>query len=84
MATVRKLSVSVSDDLAAMMSNAVAGGDYNSTSEVVREALRDWKLKQARTVILKEKIQSGFDDLEAGRFTEYGGAGELFDDIMKN
>lgn len=46
MATVRKLSVSVSDDLAAMMSDAVAGGNYNSTSEVVREALRDWQYKQ--------------------------------------
>jgi len=32
--------------------SAIKGGDYASTSEVVREALRDWKTK--RTLQLQE------------------------------
>ena len=39
-------------DMAAVVKSAVKGGDYASTSEVVREALRDWKTK--RTLQLQE------------------------------
>ena len=46
MPTVRKLSISLPEDLTTMMSDAVKAGGYSSTSEVVREALRDWQYKQ--------------------------------------
>lgn len=43
MAQVEKVSIAVTPEMAAMLRRAVASGDYASSSEVVREALRDWK-----------------------------------------
>jgi antitoxin ParD1/3/4 len=34
--------------MAAMMRQAVESGEYASASEVVREALRDWKFRRAQ------------------------------------
>ena len=78
MPNVRKLSVSLPEDLTAMMSDVVNAGGYSSTSEVVREALRDWQVKMARVQALQKKIQTGFDDLAAGRVTEVTSADELY------
>ena len=47
MANVEKVSVALTADMATMMKDAVASGEYASSSEVVREALRDWKTKRA-------------------------------------
>ncbi|WP_332686399.1 type II toxin-antitoxin system ParD family antitoxin [Bosea sp. (in: a-proteobacteria)] len=47
MAQVEKVSVAVTAEMAAMMRRAVASGEYASSSEVVREALRDWKERRA-------------------------------------
>lgn len=46
MSNVEKVSISLSPDLATAVRNAVEGGEYGSASEVVREALREWKLRQ--------------------------------------
>jgi antitoxin ParD1/3/4 len=43
MAQVEKVSIAVTPEMAAMLRRAVASGEYASSSEVVREALRDWK-----------------------------------------
>lgn len=42
MSRVEKLSVALTPKLAQDVRDAVASGQYASTSEVVREALRDW------------------------------------------
>jgi len=34
-------------DMAALIKNAAAGGGYASSSEVIREAMPDWKVKRA-------------------------------------
>jgi len=47
MANVEKVSIALTADMATMVKEAVASGDYASSSEVVREALRDWKTKRA-------------------------------------
>ena len=47
MANVEKISVALTPDLATIVRQAVESGDYASASEVVRDALRDWKLKRA-------------------------------------
>lgn len=47
MAEIERLTVTLPADMAAIVKGAVAGGDYASASEVVREALRDWKMKRA-------------------------------------
>ena len=46
MANVERVTVTVSADLAATMRHTVEGGEYASTSEIVREALREWKHKR--------------------------------------
>ncbi|MGI4959575.1 MAG: ribbon-helix-helix domain-containing protein [Janthinobacterium lividum] len=39
--------MSLPAEMAAMVRGAVDDGDYASSSEVIRDALRDWKLKQS-------------------------------------
>ena len=48
MANVEKVSVALTAEMAAMMRQAVESGEYASASEVVREALRDWKARRAQ------------------------------------
>jgi antitoxin ParD1/3/4 len=48
MAGVAKVSVALTQELHDLVQDAVATGDYASTSEVVREALRDWKDRRQR------------------------------------
>jgi len=47
MANVEKVSVALTADMASMVKQAVESGEYASSSEVVREALHDWKTKRA-------------------------------------
>lgn len=47
MATIEKISIALSSDMLSMVRGAVATGDYASTSEVIREALREWKARRA-------------------------------------
>jgi antitoxin ParD1/3/4 len=46
MATVEKLSVALTPEMAAMVKDAVRRGEYASASEVFRDALRYWKAHQ--------------------------------------
>ncbi|MDQ6434739.1 type II toxin-antitoxin system ParD family antitoxin [Mesorhizobium sp. LHD-90] len=46
MSNVEKISVAVTPEMAAMMRQAVESGEYASASEVMREALRDWKQRR--------------------------------------
>lgn len=47
MANVEKVSIALPTDMLAMVRQAVDGGQYASSSEVVREALREWKARRA-------------------------------------
>ena len=48
MTGVAKMSVALTPELHELVQEAVATGDYASTSEVMREALRDWKERRER------------------------------------
>lgn len=41
------MTIPLPSEMAAIVKAAVEGGDYASSSAVVREALRDWKIKRA-------------------------------------
>jgi antitoxin ParD1/3/4 len=41
-----KITVALPKDTLCAVRDAVGSGDYASTSEVIRDALRDWKLKR--------------------------------------
>ena len=47
MPSIEKVSIALPSDMLAMVKQAVEGGDYASSSEVVREALREWKARRA-------------------------------------
>src|SRR5277367_6254584 len=47
MANVEKISIALPADMATLVRNAVETGDYASSSEVIREALREWKARRA-------------------------------------
>lgn len=72
MSTVRKVSIALPDEMVELVHRAVDSGSYASTSEVVREALRDWKEKQERKAIalkeLKRLVREGIDS-GPGRFS---------------
>jgi antitoxin ParD1/3/4 len=46
MGKVEKISIALPNDMIADLKAAVDRGEYATTSEVVREALRDWRLKR--------------------------------------
>ena len=70
--------ITLPSDTAAVVRGAVAGGDYASTSEVVREALRDWKMKRAlqlqELAALRSDIDKGLADLAEGRVKDFDAA----------
>jgi putative addiction module antidote protein, CC2985 family len=70
MSTVEKISIALTPDLASLVRNAVDKGYYASTSEVIREALRDWKNKQTlneqKTQELRALWQEGINSGSAG------------------
>jgi len=65
MANVEKISVALTPDMVAKSRAAVEDGDYGSVSEVVREALRDWRLRRKietlETEELRRLVQEGID-----------------------
>ncbi len=47
MSTVEKISIALPPEMVAVVRHAVDTGEYASTSEVVRDALRDWTQKRS-------------------------------------
>jgi Predicted transcriptional regulators containing the CopG/Arc/MetJ DNA-binding domain and a metal-binding domain len=47
MASIEKISIALPQEMVEQVREAVDAGEYASTSEVVREALRDWNQKRA-------------------------------------
>lgn len=57
MAKVEKLSIALTPEMVAEMRAAVDGGDYGSVSEVVRDALRDWRLRRKIEALETEELR---------------------------
>jgi antitoxin ParD1/3/4 len=78
MAGIERLTITLPTDMAALVKSAVEDGDYASTSEVIRAALRDWKMKRAlqlqELVALKVDIDKGLADVAAGRVKDFDAA----------
>ena len=68
MSTVEKLSIALTPEMAEAVRSAVNAGDYASTSEVIREALRDWRRKrelQAQQIAeVRQQWRAGSDSGE--------------------
>jgi antitoxin ParD1/3/4 len=78
MAEIERLTITLPTDMAVAVRGAVEDGDYASTSEVVRAALRDWKMKRAlqlqELAALKTDIDKGLADVAAGRVKDFDAA----------
>jgi len=65
MGVVRKISIALTEELAADVDAAVESGAYASSSEVIRDALRHWKRERetesAKLAELRRLVQEGLD-----------------------
>jgi antitoxin ParD1/3/4 len=65
MANVEKISVALTPEMAADMRKAVESGEYASSSEVVRDAMREWRTRRKQRdgaiAELRQLIQDGID-----------------------
>jgi len=75
MAGIERMTVTLPAEMATLVKGAVDGGDYASSSEVIREALRDWKLKRElrihKIAELKAEIDQGLVDVAKGRVAKF-------------
>ena len=75
MSAIERITITMPAEMAAVVKDAVEDGDYASTSEVMREALRDWKAKRALKLYeleaLKAEIDKGVADVSAGRVRDF-------------
>ncbi|MBP1807716.1 type II toxin-antitoxin system ParD family antitoxin [Rubellimicrobium aerolatum] len=62
---VERMTITMPSELAEVLRQTVAGGEYASTSEVVREALRDWArardAERRDLEALRAAIKAGLD-----------------------
>ena len=72
---VERLTITLTTELAHEVKESVVSGAYASSSEVIREALRDWRHKrriQAQQIAkLRSDVMVGIADVEAGRVREF-------------
>ncbi|MDR5728846.1 MAG: ribbon-helix-helix protein, CopG family [Terriglobia bacterium] len=75
MAAIERLTITLPAEMAGLVKGVVDEGDYASTSEVIREALRDWKLKRelrlGQLAELKADIARGLTDVAEGRLAVF-------------
>jgi antitoxin ParD1/3/4 len=75
MASIERLTITLPSEMAGLVKGAVDEGDYASSSEVIREALRDWKLKRelrlGQLAELKADIDRGLADVAEGRLARF-------------
>lgn len=59
---VQKISVALTPEMLAMLKQAVESGEYTSTSEVIRDALRSWKARRAMQEREVEELRRLWDE----------------------
>ena len=79
MANVEKVSVALTQEMAAFVRQTVESGEYASNSEIIREALMEWKERKdaeaSKAEALRSLWQEGIDS-GPGRF-------ETIEEIIK-
>jgi len=66
MSKLERITVTMPEEMAAKLRAAVERGEYATTSEVVREALRDWSDEQERRAEKMERFRKMLDEAESG------------------
>ncbi|PWR21891.1 type II toxin-antitoxin system ParD family antitoxin [Zavarzinia compransoris] len=58
MAQVEKLTIALTPEMAGSVRQAVRSGEYASTSEVIREAVREWQERRALPGLTVEELRA--------------------------
>ena len=67
MSNIEKVSIALTKEHIELAKNAVASGEYASVSEVVREALREWHLRQPLRQAEVERLRKAWKEgIESG------------------
>ena len=56
MGKLERITVTMPEEMAAKLRAAVESGAYATTSEIVREALRDWSDEQERAIAVRDEL----------------------------
>jgi antitoxin ParD1/3/4 len=70
MAKLERITVTMPEEMAAKMRAAVESGEYATTSEIVREALRDWDEYQERRHAKLATLRTMIAEGEKGPFRD--------------
>lgn len=75
MSDIERITVTITAEMARVVKSAVSAGDYATSSEIIREALRDWRhkrtLRAQQLTELRADIAEGLDDIAAGRVSDF-------------
>jgi antitoxin ParD1/3/4 len=77
MGKIEKISIALTDEMLASVKGAVESGDYASSSEVIRDALRDWKLRRARESDAVTELRRLVAEADASGYEPYTGMDEI-------
>ncbi len=78
MANLERITVTMPEEMVAKMRAAVDAGEYATTSEIVREALRDWEDERGRRQAQLEWLRL---EIAKGMIGKARPMGEVFDDL---
>lgn len=82
------MNVSLTPELEALVNEKVLSGDYNSASEVVREALRLLKeedeLRKIRREEVRREVMKGVAEIRKGKGIVFHSAASLADAVIKS
>ena len=82
MPTAEKISITLTPEMNRIIKQRVAAGDFASSSELIREALRVWQKREAehqeRLASIRARIQKSLDDPKPSIPAE-----EVFDRLKK-
>ncbi len=78
MGKLERITVTMPEEMAAKMRAAVDSGEYATTSEIVRDAMRDWSDQQERRQVALARLRGMLAEAEAGPSRP---AEEVFDEL---
>ncbi len=70
MSKLERITVTMPEEMAAKLRAAVESGEYATTSEIVRDALRDWADEQERRQAGIEQLRTMIEEARKGPFVD--------------
>jgi len=77
MSTVEKITIALTREMAGFVRNAVETGEYASTSEVIRDAVREWKERRDLLGYTVEELRGLVQEGLASGPSEYASMDEV-------